>query len=519
MAPSRLGRGILPRSALVRRCVCRVSDRARHADCTAPPWCFAQSSSAREKARGLLVGDAITSGVRRPTVQAVRPDTLAKPPAVAAGIMLGGKYRLEEAIARGGMARVWRAQHVMLNRPVAVKFLDGVSASQTETFLHEAKVAASVRHKNIVDIIDFGLLEPEDGSEHEPYMVMELLEGETLEDRLRGESMSVPEIIAIAVEVLSGLDAVHRASIVHRDLKPANIFLTADDDGVFVRLLDFGISQGADWVEAGSRIIVGTPEYMSPEQAFGDPIDLRTDIYSLGIVLYEMFSGVVPFTGPDPGTILTRIVNIPAVPLSTLRADIPEIAAVIERAMAYHAEARWGGAREMRLALLAAVGAARDSGVHEVLAPSARVRALEAIAYQAHTEVAMAAVTSKVDDGPEAHELSAILGGWRVTARTAVAIGVGVAMLLTLALALGAFNRNASGETARPSATTADVPVTVTPVPAVMTTLPAAGLDAPPGSDEAANSAADEAATPPRARPRPRASRPAEGAIRRDLDF
>jgi len=237
--------------------------------------------------------------LRRATITAVRPHAINRSPVGVAGMILGGKYRLEVTIARGGMARVWRATHTTLNRPVAVKFVDPVGSTKEETierFLREAKVAASVRHKNVVDIIDFGVVPAQSGQrEGEPYMVMELLEGETLDQRLIRGTMSNDEVLEVALQILSGLDAVHSAGIIHRDLKPGNVFLTHDHDGVFARLLDFGISM--DQLEAGAseKMVVGTPEYMSPEQAFGDPLDARSDLYSVGVMLYEMMTGVPPF--------------------------------------------------------------------------------------------------------------------------------------------------------------------------------------------------------------------------------
>jgi serine/threonine protein kinase len=465
------------------------------------------------------------SAVRRPTV-AGRPTMFVAPPNVAPGIMLGGKYRLEEAIARGGMARVWRAQHVMLNRPVAVKFLDAVGESQTETFLHEAKVAASVRHKNVVDIIDFGLLVPPGGGEHEPYMVMELLEGETLDDRLFGPAMTVSEIVAIAVEALSGLDAVHRASIIHRDLKPANIFLTAADEGVFVRLLDFGISQDADWEEAGTKMIVGTPEYMSPEQAAGAPLDLRTDIYSFGVVLYEMFSGVLPCVGSNPREILAKVVSDTPAPLSWLRPDIPEIAAVVERAMERGPSDRWAGAREMRLALLAAVGSARDSGELRASSLTPRPQLLE-FAPEAPTleHRPSPPVSAPFDALPRG------LRPWSRTTRAALALGVlAIAGLAALAVALDRSAVEVELEATPPAALVAPIvtapivtapmvtaPIAVAPIttpvqPATLSDAPSADVAAP------APPAAPTPAVRARARDRVRSAE-SSGEIRRELDF
>lgn len=295
----------------------------------------------------------------RATIHAVRPNSRELPPAGVPGEVLGGKYRLEETIARGGMARVWRATHVTLNRPVAVKFIEswGDGDERIERFLTEAKVAASVRHKHVVDILDFGT-----SRSGEPYMVMELLEGEPLDQRLLRGPLEIDEFIDISTQLLSGLDAVHRAGIVHRDLKPGNVFLTTDEiDGVFARLLDFGISQGVDDVSTHQKVVIGTPEYMSPEQAFGEALDFRSDIYSAGVVLYEMLSGTLPFEHPDPQEVVELVAHGTPLPIEELRPDLPELCEIIERAMARESAHRYQSAREMRQELLLASGRRLDS--------------------------------------------------------------------------------------------------------------------------------------------------------------
>ncbi len=294
----------------------------------------------------------------RATIHAVRPGSREQPLAGVPGEILGSKYRLEETIARGGMARVWRATHVTLNRPVAVKFIEswGDGDEPIERFLREAKVAASVRHRHVVDILDFGT-----SRNGEPYMVMELLEGEPLDQRLSRELPEIDEFIDISTQMLSGLDAVHRAGIVHRDLKPGNVFLTSDEvDGVFARLLDFGISQGVDEISAQQKVVIGTPEYMSPEQAFGEPLDFRSDIYSVGVVLYEMLSGTLPFEHSEPQQVVELVAHKTPLSIKELRPDLPELCEVVDRAMAREPARRYQSAREMRQALLVASGRRLD---------------------------------------------------------------------------------------------------------------------------------------------------------------
>ncbi|MCB9598657.1 MAG: serine/threonine protein kinase, partial [Sandaracinaceae bacterium] len=187
---------------------------------------------------------------------------------VGSGTVIADKYRLDEHIGQGGMATVWRATHLSLGSSVAVKLLDvsGAKAARLrERFEREAKLAANIKHRNIVDILDFGLHD-----ENHPYMVMELLAGESLGDRLAGETaITDAELFDIAAQVLSGLAAAHDAGIVHRDVKPDNVFLVRDADGVYPKLLDFGISRNVtpgknDTRVTSTGVLVGTPLYMSP---------------------------------------------------------------------------------------------------------------------------------------------------------------------------------------------------------------------------------------------------------------
>ncbi|AKF06010.1 serine/threonine-protein kinase [Sandaracinus amylolyticus] len=465
----------------------------------------------------------------RSTIHAIRPSEVERAPVGVPGVILGGKYRLDEAIARGGMARVWRATHVTLNRPVAVKFVDAWGATpeeRNERFLREAKVAASVRHRHVVDIIDFGT-----SRNGEPYMVMELLEGETLDQRLGRGPVPVDEVIEIAAQLLSGLDAVHRAGIVHRDLKPGNVFLTHDEvDGVFARLLDFGISQGADEIATESdRVVVGTPEYMSPEQAFGEPLDARSDLYAVGVVLYEMLSGVLPFEDPDPQKVVELVAHGTPAPLLSMRPDIPEICAVIARAMSPMPEARFDSAREMRRALLDAVGRGPDvTGRSSAVPRDSRVSGLQARA------VATVAASGVTRSGETLAETLAPPEGPRARTRWTV-----MAVVLLVVVGAGAMwlamqggEERAAGDDAPPSA--AMQAAEPSPSTAVPSTGPEEAAAAAEGDDgEASEAESTDEALPERStrRPRRRARRatrdgeepdpstPSEPTIRRELDF
>jgi len=267
------------------------------------------------------------------------------------GIIVGDKYRLEEPIGEGGMATVWRAVHTTLDRAVAVKFLEAVGThaqSLAERFLREAKLAAGIRHRHVVDIIDFGVTD-----EGQPFMVMEFLEGQSLAERYtEGPPVTDWELLEIVAMILGGLAAVHDAGILHRDVKPENIFLVRDSDGMYPKLIDFGVSKG---FQSGDRItrtgaVVGTPEYMSPEQARGlKEIDQRSDLFAIGVVLYEGLCGETPFESENPGDVLIRVATEDAAPLSERRPDLPpELVSLVHLALQKDPNERFGDARSMR---------------------------------------------------------------------------------------------------------------------------------------------------------------------------
>ena len=213
--------------------------------------------------------------------------------------LLGGRYKLLECIGKGGMGVVYRGEHAVIGRPVAIKLLQAHFASNehvTERFVREAQAAANIDHPNICAATDFGRT-----SSGELFLVMEMLEGQNLKDLIAREgALSVERAVSIAAQTVSALGRAHANGIIHRDLKPENIFLI-ERHGVpdFVKVLDFGLVRFAD-VDNNATIthagdIVGTPKYMAPEQAAAETVDHRADLYSLGVMLYEMLTGVPPF--------------------------------------------------------------------------------------------------------------------------------------------------------------------------------------------------------------------------------
>jgi serine/threonine protein kinase len=273
------------------------------------------------------------------------------------GALLGGRYRVGPRLGEGGMGAVYEAVQEGLDRKVALKVLHEHLASEPELrgrFEREAHVVAKLGHPNVVQISDF---QTNDGEP--PFLVMELLHGENLRDLLKRASWLPPERVAfIATQVLSALEAAHRANVVHRDVKPDNIFLertSAQAD--IVKVLDFGVAKLLGDEEAGFRLtrqglVVGTLAYMSPEQALGDPVDGRADVYSLAAVMYVALAGRKPFEGETTAALLQAILNAAPPPLASLRPDVGEgLSNVVARALSKRPSDRFGSAAEMARAL------------------------------------------------------------------------------------------------------------------------------------------------------------------------
>jgi len=288
-----------------------------------------------------------------------------------------GQYQIVQLAGKGGMATVYKAFQPSLNRFVAIKVLPEYLAADEQfvaRFKQEALAAAALRHPNILVIHDVG----QQGNLH--YIAMEFLEGRPLSDVIQQAGGLDPQRTArILEQVASALDFAHRRGVIHRDIKPANIFLSADDH---VTLVDFGIAKALSSAAGLTRsgAVIGTPEYMSPEQVDGRPISPRSDIYSLGIVLYQMLTGYVPFGGDTPSAIMLAHVTKMPMPPSQLSAFVtPEIEAVVMRALAKNPQQRFANVREMAQAFSQAVNIRRPMPTTRV-APIASQATLPAAA-------------------------------------------------------------------------------------------------------------------------------------------
>jgi len=284
-----------------------------------------------------------------------------------------GNYLVTQKLGEGGMGSVYLAEHPSIGKKVALKVLHSEFSNNQDIaarFFNEAKAVNDIGHPNIVDIVDFGIIQAGIGREQLVYFIMEYLAGSTLSHLIRTEAPLPPErALSIALQVADALGASHKCGIVHRDLKPDNVILISRHrDRDFVKLLDFGIAKLTGDTAQGSHrtrtgIVMGTPSYMSPEQCEGrGGVDLRTDVYALGIVIYEMLVGRVPFIGEGYGEILVQHLTQRPIPPSSFRMTPPHVEAIVMKALEKRADMRYPTMDEFMRAMADPVGYVESHG-------------------------------------------------------------------------------------------------------------------------------------------------------------
>ena len=397
--------------------------------------------------------------------------------AAETGALLDGRYRIVRLLGEGGMGAVYLASHVGLGRDVAIKFLHAELVSRDEVvgrFYREAQAAAAIRHKNIIEVFDVGV-----SPQGEPFLVMEYLEGESLAGLLkRAGPLNLGTACAVMEPVLQALQAAHRKGIIHRDLKPDNIFLAYQQgEPPVVKIIDFGISKFAQgefdkWrTKTGS--VMGTPAYMSPEQARGSAgLDHRTDIYSMGTILFEMLTGVLPFAGSNFAEYLSAmLIDDPRAPQSVCAGFPAEAEPLVRKALAKNPDQRFQNAAEMLEALTALPSFDARQERLTLLASTIEIRGFAA----GDLGQALSAPGRLADDKPVSSRLrgaaTAVLGAgpWRwVILGVALAAGAAAAVLW-------------SSKTSRAPAPNA--PITAQPAPIVpVAPPPASSPPSPPAA-------------------------------------
>jgi eukaryotic-like serine/threonine-protein kinase len=296
-------------------------------------------------------------GVEYPDATTLCPSdgsALEKDPDSLVGTTLAGKYRIDARLNEGGMGTVYRGTHILMDKTVAIKVLRPSLAADEKIvarFSREARAASRISHPNALSVTDFG----EDESGH-VFLVMEFLSGKTLKHVIREEGpLPLARVVDIARQIGDALHAAHEQGVVHRDLKSDNIMLLDTMTGDHAKVLDFGIAkinEPEGTVDTGltaPNLVIGTPQYMSPEQCSQDSeIDARTDIYSFGVILYEMLVGHVPFTGDSPTMVMMKHLQEPVPSVMEERSDLPaSVARVVARAMAKVPDNRYQNVAEL----------------------------------------------------------------------------------------------------------------------------------------------------------------------------
>ena len=426
------------------------------------------------------------------------------------GSVIADRYLITEKLGEGGMGRVYRAQHVRLPQQAAIKVLNPSLVNDPESiarFNREAAAASSISNEHVARVYDFG--ETGDGL---VYLAMEFVPGKTLRALLaeRG-ALPAPEAAELVRQAALGLDAAHRRGIVHRDLKPDNILVMEEADGrQVIKVVDFGIAKaldgGAQVTRAG--LVIGTPEYMSPEQVLGGDVGPRSDIYSLGLVAVALLTGALPFVASTPEEAMTmRLMKRPST-LAELRPEVawtPAVQAVFDRALAVEAKDRFATAGEFSRALDEAVYPAGQAP--RVTLQSGSVPALTDTRGEGRADVASAGAPVVVATAPmTAAPMAAAPSTSRPVTRSRMPLIVGGVAIVLVALGTGVYALRGRGAKAPAADTVAATPVTTTPVtttPTTPDTSRTVATPTPPRPDSQVVRAPDPAPPPTTSKPAP----------------
>jgi tRNA A-37 threonylcarbamoyl transferase component Bud32 len=431
------------------------------------------------------------------------------------GKMVAGKYKVEKLLGQGGMGKVYLAHNVPLDQKVVLKVLlpeYGQDPDTVKRFQHEGRAASRLRHPNVIQVMDFGAME--DGT---LYMAMEFLPGKDLAHLISNEfPLGEKRIARIGAQILAALVEAHAQNIIHRDLKPENVMIEQRrGDPDFVKVLDFGIAKITDAKTklTAAGLVCGTPEYMSPEQAKGADLDPRSDLYSVGVIVYQMVTGLLPFDSDTPVGFLMKHLTEPPMPPSQRQPEVevsPDLEAFIMRSLSKDPAARFPSAEEMREALLTCVpeatGPVRTATAQAVAAGASPSKPGVKAPTAAAKAAPQAKPKTKVEAEPEAPPAKSGGKGGLIAAAVAAVVLAGGA---------GAFFATRGGGDAKaPATAAAPAPAAAAPAAPPAPTAPPLASPAPADPAPAAAATPPPAVEPP-APPKPPEAGPKKGGDKR----